>query len=153
MVTSTVGFIRRPPSVMTVTVKCEHAVISQLVAQCTVADLLLSCRGSSLQPDLLPSTSPCTHTCSTPGLWWAVSYHKTKRSNQSRVRMHGRLLLPAVSGFSSHFTLWPIDFTLHGRQFSPLYQKAQGACDDLKICVRFTSAITLLMLSTLLLLL
>lgn len=94
---STFGSIQRPFLVTPVAVWWKHAAVAQRGVQCTVADLMLPRRGSSLQPDLLPSASPCTHTCSTSGLWWAVSHCKTKQYNRLRGEMHGRLkLLPAV---------------------------------------------------------
>lgn len=112
--------LHRPPSVMTVALWCEESIISQLVAPCTHP--LVSCSGFLLQPDLLPSASPCTRTYSTLDHWWAVSHRKTKQYNQLRAGKHGRLLLPVFSGLSSHFSLQPH----HIRYSSPAYQSVGG---------------------------
>ncbi len=124
MISSTVGYIHRPPSVMTVAVRREHAV-------------LVSCRGSLLQPDLLLSASPWTHTYSTLGLWWAVSHHKTKQYNQLRVGMHRGLLLLAVSLELSFHSLGLL-ILLSTVDIPPLLIRRHED-DDLAIMFRFTN--------------
>lgn len=105
----------RRPSVMTVALWCV-----QLVAPCTHPPA--SCRGFLLQPDLLPSASPCTRTYNTLDHWWAVSHRKTKQFNQLRA------LLPVFSGLSAHFFLQPIDFIHPIRYSSSAHQSGNLVC-------------------------